>query len=251
MKFAVEASSDRPVLVDKFLEDATEVDVDCIAGRRVAERRDDCHRRDAGAYRVRGRSLRRRRDGAAPHTLSQKSSRHPRPYTHAMAKELKVVGLMNVQYAVKGDTVYVLEVNPRASRTVPFVSKAIGKPLAKIARESHGRQDAQGTPVHRGNLDQVLGGEGIRVPVQQVHRRTFCCRRRCGPPAKSWARRRSRHGTPNRRWRRTRRCRSAARFSSASGRHAKDVATVAKDYVALGFELIATRHTAAILEKAG
>jgi len=56
-----------------------------------------------------------------------------REYTHAMAKELKVVGLMNVQYAVKGETVYVLEVNPRASRTVPFVSKAIGHPLAKLA----------------------------------------------------------------------------------------------------------------------
>jgi carbamoyl-phosphate synthase large subunit len=55
-----------------------------------------------------------------------------REYTHAMTRELKVVGLMNVQYAVKGDRVYVLEVNPRASRTVPFVSKAIGVPLAKI-----------------------------------------------------------------------------------------------------------------------
>jgi len=68
-----------------------------------------------------------------PHTLSKRSSTPSADYTHAMAKELKVIGLMNVQYAVKGETVYVLEVNPRASRTVPFVSKAIGKPLAQMA----------------------------------------------------------------------------------------------------------------------
>src|SRR5213078_1562200 len=68
-----------------------------------------------------------------PHTLSPKVVSTIREYTHAMARELKVIGLMNVQYAVKGDMVYVLEVNPRASRTVPFVSKAIGVPLAKLA----------------------------------------------------------------------------------------------------------------------
>src|SRR5205823_13217233 len=68
-----------------------------------------------------------------PHELSAKVIETIRGYTYAMARELKVVGLMNVQYAVKGDTVYVLEVNPRASRTVPFVSKAIGVPLAKLA----------------------------------------------------------------------------------------------------------------------
>src|SRR5206468_5248122 len=68
-----------------------------------------------------------------PHTLFQKVIETIRDYTHAMARELKVIGLMNVQYAVKGETVYVLEVNPRASRTVPFVSKAIGVPLAKLA----------------------------------------------------------------------------------------------------------------------
>src|ERR1035438_669611 len=68
-----------------------------------------------------------------PHMLSKKVIATIREYTHAMARELKVVGLMNVQYAVKGDTVYVLAVNPRASHTVPFVSKAIGVPLAKLA----------------------------------------------------------------------------------------------------------------------
>src|SRR5260370_10025040 len=73
-----------------------------------------------------------------PHTLTPKVIEIIRQYTHAMARELKVIGLMNVQYAVKGDTVYVLEVNPRASRTVPFVSKAIGVPLAKLAAKVMG-----------------------------------------------------------------------------------------------------------------
>ena len=136
MRFAVEASPKRPVLVDKFLEDATEVDVDCIA--------------DVGAFddpskgtSVIGGILEHIEyagvhsgDAAMvlpPHTLKPEIIDTIRTYTHAMARELKVVGLMNVQYAVKDGTVYVLEVNPRASRTVPFVSKAIGVPLAKLA----------------------------------------------------------------------------------------------------------------------
>src|SRR6266446_736442 len=132
MRFAVEASPKRPVLVDKFLEDATEVDVDCIA--------------DVGRFQQPGEGTSviggmlehiefagvHSGDAAMvlpPHTLSPKVISIIRKYTHAMAQELQVIGLMNVQYAVKGDQVYVLEVNPRASRTVPFVSKAIGVPL--------------------------------------------------------------------------------------------------------------------------
>jgi carbamoyl-phosphate synthase large subunit len=136
MRFAVEASPERPVLVDKFLEDATEVDVDCIA--------DVGHFTDPGdGLVVIGGFLEHIEfagvhsgDAAMvlpPHTLSQKVIQTMREYTHAMARELRVIGLMNAQYAVKGDTVYVLEVNPRASRTIPFVSKAIGVPLAKLA----------------------------------------------------------------------------------------------------------------------
>jgi len=136
MRFAVEASPERPVLVDKFLEDATEVDVDCIA--------------DVGLFDDPGRGTVviggilehieyagvHSGDAAMvlpPHTLSYHTIQTIREYTHALARELRVAGLMNVQYAVKDDTVYVLEVNPRASRTVPFVSKAIGVPLAKLA----------------------------------------------------------------------------------------------------------------------
>jgi carbamoyl-phosphate synthase large subunit len=136
MKFAVEASPERPVLVDKFLEDATEVDVDCIAdaGRFKDPREGDIviggmleHIEFAGVHSGDAAMV------LPPHTLSKKVVETIREYTRAMARELRVIGLMNVQYAVKGDVVYVLEVNPRASRTVPFVSKAIGFPLAKLA----------------------------------------------------------------------------------------------------------------------
>src|SRR5439155_9121414 len=134
MRFAVEASPKRPVLVDKFLEDATEIDVDCIADVGLFQQREEAtiviggileHIEFAGVHSGDAAMV------LPPHTLSQKVIQIIREYTHSMARELKVIGLMNVQYAVKGDTVYCLEVNPRASRTVPFVSKAIGFPLAK------------------------------------------------------------------------------------------------------------------------
>src|ERR1043165_9164954 len=136
MRFAVEASPERPVLVDKFLEDATEVDVDCIAdvGHFEDPRQGTIviggileHIEFAGVHSGDAAMV------LPPHTLSPKVISTIREYTHAMARELRVIGLMNVQYAVKGDLVYVLEVNPRASRTVPFVSKTIGVPLAKLA----------------------------------------------------------------------------------------------------------------------
>src|SRR5580765_658431 len=136
MRFAVEASPERPVLVDKFLEDATEVDVDCIADVGRFERPEEGHIVIGGMLEHIEFAGVHSDDAAMvlpPHTLSPKVIQIIRDYTHAMARELKVIGLMNVQYAVKGDTVYVLEVNPRASRTVPFVSKAIGVPLAKLA----------------------------------------------------------------------------------------------------------------------
>jgi carbamoyl-phosphate synthase large subunit len=132
MQFAVEVSEERPVLVDKFLEEAIEVDVDAIADIGVGgdtvvlggmlEHIEfaGCHSGDAAMV-------------LPPHSLGAEPIEVMRRHTHAMARELKVAGLMNVQFAVKGHDVYVLEVNPRASRTVPFVSKAIGRPLAKLA----------------------------------------------------------------------------------------------------------------------
>jgi carbamoyl-phosphate synthase large subunit len=128
MTSAIEVTPDRPVLIDRFLEDAIEVDVDCISdGETTVIGAIMEHIEEAGIHSG---------DSACvipTFSLSQKVLDEISSATKAMARELNVRGLMNVQFAVKGDDVYVLEVNPRASRTVPFVSKAIGVPLAKLA----------------------------------------------------------------------------------------------------------------------
>jgi len=128
MQHAVQATPDRPILVDRFLEEAIEVDVDAISdGRLVVIGGIMEHIEEAGIHSGDSTCV------LPPHTLSQEILDEIRRATKLMAKELRVVGLMNVQFAVKDDKVYVLEVNPRASRTAPFVSKAIGVPLAKLA----------------------------------------------------------------------------------------------------------------------
>jgi carbamoyl-phosphate synthase large subunit len=125
---AVKASSEHPVLIDKFLEEAIEVDVDAISdGQRVVIGGIMEHIEEAGIHSG---------DSACvlpPYTLSEPLLEVIKENTYALAKELRVKGLMNVQYAIRNDVVYVLEVNPRASRTIPFVSKATGVPLAKLA----------------------------------------------------------------------------------------------------------------------
>jgi carbamoyl-phosphate synthase large subunit len=128
MTHAVHASPDHPVLVDKFLADAIEVDVDAIAdGESVVIGGIMEHIEQAGVHSGDSTCV------LPPHTLDGRIIEEISEATRAMALELQVVGLMNVQFAVKDEQVYVLEVNPRASRTVPFVSKAIGVPLAKLA----------------------------------------------------------------------------------------------------------------------
>jgi carbamoyl-phosphate synthase large subunit len=128
MTHAVQASPDRPILVDNYLSDAIEVDVDAISdGRRVVIGGVMEHIEEAGVHSGDSTCV------LPPHTLDQRIVDEIMDATRAMALELGVVGLMNVQFAVKNEMVYVLEVNPRASRTVPFVSKAIGVPLAKLA----------------------------------------------------------------------------------------------------------------------
>lgn len=127
---ALQVSEDQPVLLDRFLDRALEVDVDAlcdghdtlIAG--VME-----HIEEAGIHSG---------DSACslpPFTLPLSVNERLRTYTRELARRLKVVGLMNVQYAIQGNHIYLLEVNPRASRTIPFISKAVGKPLAKIASQ--------------------------------------------------------------------------------------------------------------------
>ncbi len=128
LREAVQASNEAPVLLDRFLDDAIEVDVDCVSdGREVVIGGIMQHIEQAGVHSG---------DSACsipPYSLSQDIQNEMRRQTIAMAKELGVVGLMNVQFAVKDNDIYILEVNPRASRTVPFVSKCIGTSLAKVA----------------------------------------------------------------------------------------------------------------------
>jgi len=253
MKFAVEASPERPVLVDKFLEDATEVDVDCIAdvglpnGETIVIGGMLEHIEFAGVHSGDAAMV------LPPHTLTKSVIDTIRTYTHAMARELMVVGLMNVQYAVKGEMVYVLEVNPRASRTVPFVSKAIGQPLAKIAAK-----------VMAGKTLKELGfTEEIWPKYWAVKESVFPFNRFHGQDILLSPEMRSTGevmgldadlGTAYAKSQMTANSPlplSGKVFISVSDLHKKHVAEVGKQFADLGFELIATGGTAAALEKAG
>jgi carbamoyl-phosphate synthase large subunit len=128
MMRAVKASPEHPVLIDKYLEDAIEIDVDAISdGKTVVIGGIMEHIEEAGIHSG---------DSACslpPYSLSSGITDKIKLYTKALAKELNVIGLMNIQFAVKDSEIYILEVNPRASRTIPYVSKSIGVPLAKLA----------------------------------------------------------------------------------------------------------------------
>ena len=128
MTYAVEASPEHPVLIDSFLEDAVEIDVDALAdGERVVIAGIQQHIEEAGIHSGDSSCV------LPPWGIKPEHLDAMRRYTKELARALNVIGLMNIQFAIWRDTVYVLEVNPRASRTVPFVSKATGVPLAKIA----------------------------------------------------------------------------------------------------------------------
>src|SRR5437588_933670 len=256
MRFAVEASPERPVLVDKFLEDATEVDVDCIA--------DVGHFPEAGVGTIVIGGLLEHIEFAGvhsgdaamvlpPHTLSQKVISTIREYTHAMARELKVIGLMNVQYAVKGEAVYVLEVNPRASRTVPFVSKAIGVPLAKLAAKVMAGKTLKELGFTQEIWPKYWAVKESVFPFNRFHGQDILL----SPEMRStgevmgldadlgvaYAKSQMAAGGPL--------PVSGRVFISVSDAHKNEVAEVGRQFAALGFELVATSGTAAVLEKAG
>ncbi len=253
MRFAVEASPERPVLVDKFLEDATEVDVDCITdvglpnGGTIVIGGMLEHIEFAGVHSGDAAMV------LPPHTLSESVIRTIREYTHAMAQELKVIGLMNVQYAVKGETVYVLEVNPRASRTVPFVSKAIGFPLAKLAAK-----------VMAGKTLKELGfTEEVWPKYWTVKESVFPFNRFHGqdillsPEMRSTGEVMGLDADLGVAYAKSQMAANAPLplggkvFISVNDRDKRQVAELAREYVNLGFELIATGGTAAVLEQAG
>ena len=128
MREAVVFSQDRPILIDRFLEDATEVDVDALSdGEGVLIAGIMEHIEEAGVHSGDSSCV------LPPFSIGEKQLATIRDYTERLARALKVIGLMNIQFAIKAGEVFVLEVNPRASRTVPYVSKATGVPLPKIA----------------------------------------------------------------------------------------------------------------------
>ena len=256
MRFAVEASPERPVLVDKFLEDATEVDVDCIADVGRFANPDDGtsviggileHIEFAGVHSGDAAMV------LPPHTLTDKVLEVIRQYTRAMARELRVVGLMNVQYAVKGDTVYVLEVNPRASRTVPFVSKAIGVPLAKLAAKVMAGATLKDLGFTREVWPKYWAVKESVFPFNRFHGQDILL----SPEMRStgevmgldadlgiaYAKSQMAAGGPL--------PASGRVFISVSDAHKSEAVEVGKLFADLGFELVATSGTAALLEKAG
>ena len=256
MRSAVEASPERPILVDKFLEDAIEVDVDCIADV-------DHHADPAEATVVIGGMLEHVEfagvhsgDAAMilpPNTLPDETLNTIREYTDAMARELKVTGLMNVQYAIKDKIVYVLEVNPRASRTVPFTSKAIGKPLAKLAAK-----------VMAGNKLKDLGFTKEIIPNYWVVKESvFPFNRFHGqdillsPEMKSTGEVMGIDANLGAAYAKSQIAAGGSLpldgcvFISVSDTHKSEAIDLAKRFIDLGFKIISTSGTATSLKKAG
>ncbi|MGE0614517.1 MAG: carbamoyl-phosphate synthase large subunit [Bacteriovoracia bacterium] len=161
---AIEVSGEHPVLIDRFLNRATEVDVDAISDGKetfiggVME-----HIEEAGIHSGDSAS------SLPPATLSIQINDRIRTYTRELSRRLKVVGLINVQYAVQGENIYLLEVNPRASRTVPFISKATGIPLAKLAAEVILGKSLKELGIQK-DLDLTLETFNVKAPVFPFHK---------------------------------------------------------------------------------
>ncbi len=254
MKEAVEYSQERPVLIDHFLESATEIDVDALSdGEDVVIGGIMQHIEEAGIHSGDSSCVLPTVDIPANvlDTL--------REYTFRLARALQVIGLMNVQYAIQRDKVFVIEVNPRASRTVPYVSKATGVPLAKIAarlmtgrklREFLPENVERGSDLDTGNfyfvkspvfpwskfpgVDTVLGPEMKSTGEVMGVADNF---------GEAFAKAQSAAGQvlPT----------SGTIFLSANDRDKPFVADLAKRFVEMGFRLVATHGTARILEEAG
>ncbi|MBD3174997.1 MAG: carbamoyl-phosphate synthase large subunit [Armatimonadia bacterium] len=248
MAEAVEASEDRPILIDKFLEDAIEIDVDAIAdGETVVIGGIMEHIEEAGIHSG---------DSACvlPHySLTDSEIQQVRDATHALAKELGVIGLLNIQYAIKSEQLYVLEVNPRASRTVPFVSKSIGAPLAKLAarvmagrslaelgftQEVHPEHTAVKCPVFPfskfAGVDPVLGPEMKSTGEVMGVDRAFAL-----AYAKAYIA--AGHKLPLR----------GAAFLSVKNSDKREIVLLARQLLDLGFELMATEGTRNVLVRCG
>jgi carbamoyl-phosphate synthase large subunit len=242
------AFADSPVLLDRFLNDATEVDVDAVSdGKQVIIGGIMEHIEEAGVHSG---------DSACslpPYSLSKKIQDELRQQTVAMARALKVVGLMNVQFAIMDGEVYVLEVNPRASRTVPYVSKATGRPLAKIAARCMAGQSlkSQGVvgeiiPAYYSvkeavfpfikfpGVDTVLGPEMKSTGEVMGVGRSF---------GEAFSKAQTAAGAPI--------PQQGRLFISVRDADQKRVVEIARYFSQNGFEILATRGTAAVIAAAG
>ena len=249
MTGAVDVSHDRPVLIDRFLEDAFEFDVDAVADASGAVVIGGImeHIEEAGIHSGDSSCV------VPPFMVAERHLATIREYTRRIARALKVVGLMNIQYAIKDDTVYVLEVNPRSSRTVPYISKATGVPMAKIAaRVAAGR-----TLAELGLVDDLeAAGVFVKSPVFPFVRfpgvDTIL-----GPEMKSTGE--VMGGSDNFGAAFNKAMMSAGQrlpekgcvFISVNNSDKQTVLPIARDLAQLGFKLAATRGTAAFLRAHG
>jgi carbamoyl-phosphate synthase large subunit len=246
---AVEVAPEHPILIDKFLEDSLEIDVDAVADAQavvvggVME-----HIEKAGVHSG---------DAACalpPYSLDEGQVRALRAQTKALARALGVVGLINVQFAIRNDAIYVLEVNPRASRTVPFVSKAIGVPLAKIATRAmlgHAVVDAI-APIEERELRHIAVKESvfpfIKFPGVDIV---------LGPEMKSTGEVMGLDRDFRKAYLKSQIAASSALptsgkvFVSVKNRDKRALTTLARRLVEMGFSLVATAGTARVLERQG
>ncbi|HEY8901900.1 MAG TPA: carbamoyl-phosphate synthase large subunit [Chthoniobacterales bacterium] len=245
---AAEASPERPILVDRFLEDATEVDVDCIAdGETCVIGGIMEHIEQAGIHSG---------DSACvipTFSLTEKSLETIKAATKAMAKELEVRGLMNVQFAVKDEQVYIIEVNPRASRTSPFVGKAIGVPLPKLAAKIMAGRTLKElgfteeiVPAHFSVKEAVfpfIKFPGIDITLGPEMRSTGEVMGIDGDFGSAYAKAQmaAAPALPD----------GGNVFISVKDRDKAAVAPIAREFADLGFKLFATAGTASVLKEAG
>ena len=249
MREAVSFSQDRPVLVDRFLEEATEVDVDALVdGDDVLIAGIMEHIEEAGVHSGDSSCV------LPPQSLKTKTLETIEDYTVRLAKALRVIGLMNVQYAIQNGTVYVLEVNPRASRTVPYVSKATGVALPKIAAGLMWGRKLKEYGFGSGKLS--VSQDFVKSPVFPFHK-FLGVDPALGPEMRStgevmgvginfgeaFLKAQISAGSPL--------PEKGTVFISVNDNHKRDAVEVARRFVELGFSLVATRGTAAALRAAG
>ena len=248
MNSAVEASPEHPVLIDKYLEEAIEVDVDAISdGNRTVIGGIMEHIEEAGIHSGDSDCV------LPPYTLVDEQIEQLKAFTYELAKALRVRGLMNVQYAIKNDEIYVLEVNPRASRTIPFVSKAIGVPLAKLAA----RVMAGKTLEELGFTREIEPAYfSVKAPVFPFNRFPGS-NTRLGPEMKSTGEVMGIDTDVSRAFAKAQKAcgyslpLSGKVFISVKNKDKRAIIFIAKKLTDMGFELIATHGTAKVLLRNG